>query len=343
MIKTFQLCTIEAGYQSIVAVDHYANRITGFIYPNPILTRSKDSDKLQFMVTDFRSDLITKYFTSYPDYASYAGAQYYEGHLLSQPNGITRPVAYDRWNVAHAIKDILIKANIDPALLFARERKNINGGANFTKDYGDYLIRSNARLDSKPNYGRPMEVNAENADDAYNWFFGHGEKYIEGISEIQLNFLYKFGFQPDGKVIFSPTNTASLTFNNDEVEDGGITYTLPIPLEITYPNAIVGLIRGNNMTITWTGDSSGNIKLELFVSYYLDYGEYSKWYRHPKYWNITALTTDDGSYIYQIPSDIGYLGGRRGYFQKHHFKVKITDLSNNNNYDFSDRHFTLSD
>ena len=284
--------------------------------------------------------LTTDYFKNYPDYASYSVGRYYRDSYSSEPDGIDRPVAYDRWSVSKAIRDIAIKANIDPILLYGRKRKTVQGGANFAEDYGDYLIRSESQLDSNTKYGKPQSTEDEDADDLYNWFFGYGSYYLDGISEISQNFLYHFGVQPDGNIVFQPINIPSIVYNNDGEEDDGVQPS-QIPLEVTSPNTLTTLPKGGSHTITWDSDTVGNVKIELYrkgisrISDLLD----SRYKKDPIYGNIIISTADDGSYLWNIPSDIR-VTGLFGF--PYFFKVKITDLDDDTNYDFSDDGFLIA-
>ena len=342
VIKAMRLCTIEVGYQSheTTPVSYYSYRMWGFIYPNPIITRNMDgTDILAVAVRDIRLLLTVDYTKNYPDFASYSIARYYNDNYLAEPDGIDRPVAYDRWSVQKAVRDILIKANIDPVLLYGRRRKNVAGGANYGSDYGFYLIHSQSQLDSNPQYGHPMAID-DMADDLYNWFFGYGEYYLDGLSEIAQNFLYHIGVQPDGKFVFQPINIPSEVYNDDSEEDNGITISSQT-FKVTAPNSKINITAGSLYSITWDSDSVGNIKIELYRQGVNRVGEdYRGPYRaDPVYGTIISSTADDGSYSWNVPSNII----RTGFLDMpYRFKIKIIDLSNTDNYDFSDTYFTIS-
>jgi len=342
VIKAMRLCTIEIGYQDFETspTNYYAHRIWGLVYPNPMVIRNMDgSDVLTVSVRDIRMLLTVDYFKNYPDFASYSLARYYRDSYLSEPDGIDRPVAYDRWSVQRAVRDILIKANIDPVLLYARQRKTVQGGANFAEDYSDYLIRSESQLDSNVKYGKPNATLEEDADDLYNWFFGYGSYFLDGISELAQNFLYQFGIQPDGKAVFSPINIPSKVYNDDSAEDNGINPST-IPLEVTSPNTLITLTRGNSHSITWDSDVSGTVKIELYRLGMSRVGDalWSRYRKDPIYGTIVASTTDDGTYSWSIPSALNILGNLDVPYK---FKIKITDLNDTNNYDFSDVGFLI--
>lgn len=341
VIKAMRLCTIELGYQSYAdtPVSYYQYRMWGFIYPNPIVQRSMDgTDIMTVTVRDIRLLLTVDYNKNYPDFASYSVARYYNDNYLAEPDGIDRPVAYDRWSVQKAVRDILIKANIDPVLLYGKRRKNINGGANYNNDYGNYLIFSQSQLDANPQYGHPMAIDND-ADDLYNWFFGYGEYFADGLSEIAQNFLYHINVQPDGKFVFQPINIPSQVYNDDGSDDDGIAIS-STTFEVTAPNTIVELSAGTNYSITWDSDSAGSIKIELYRQGYNKVANrYNGKYRaDPVYGIVISSTADDGSYSWTIPAAITMtdIDGN-----DYRFKIKITDLSDTTKYDFSDTYFTI--
>jgi len=342
VIKPMRLCRIQIGYEgfeSPTAIKYYTDRIWGFVYPNPEVTRHPDgTDIIQVGIQDFRLLLLTDYFRNYPDWASYAGARYYSDYYLSQPNGITRPTAYDRWIVERAARDILMKAGVDPIVLYARQRKAANGGANFANDYGDYLVRGTAQLDYKMKYGNPMTGDENNADEQYNWFFGYGKFLIEGISELMQNFLFRFGFTNDGKALFSPINLPS-TRLNDTNDMGGVVYS-NYAIQVTSPNGGESWVMGTTQTITWNSNGSGNVKIELYWQYYMpDENRYSvlRKYTANDNGDITTSTADDGSYSWAIPTNLP--ADWNGETIK--WKIRITELDDASNYDYSDDGFTL--
>ncbi len=346
-IREFRLCRIEIGYEDFTTptpVKYYADRIWGFIYPEPTITRNKDTDVLQVKVSDFRILLLGDYFRNYPDFASYAVARYYRDHLLTEPDGIDRPVTYDRWNGVAAIRDILIKANIDPVLLFGRQHKAVLGGANFAAEYGDYLIDARFRLDAKNNYGNPLLPGEDRADDAYNWFFGYGTFLMRGVAEIAQNYLYRFGFQPDGKAYFQPVNSPSGYINDSGLEDNSLTYSTT-PVLVTSPDGGEKWQLGQTHNILWNSDSLGNVKIELYWSYYITYPNpfggpveyYTEYHKHPTQGDVVASTADNGSYAWTIPATLPV--SRNG--QAVRYKIKITETNDTTNYALSKNFFTL--
>lgn len=224
-IRAFKLCTIELGYEDFEGSpnSYYQYRIWGHIFPNPIVTRNEDgTDVLRVRIQDFKSMLLREYNRNYPDFASYSGAGYYDEHLLSEPDGIDRPTAYDRWNLDKAVRDILMKSNVDPVLLYGRQRKNVSGTPLYETDYGEYLLRGNTQLDSKKKYGRPSATGQSgNEDEEYNWVAGYGNKQIELLVEFARNFGYQFGFDSNGFVFFRPVNLPSTIYDDRDLTWSG--------------------------------------------------------------------------------------------------------------------------
>ncbi|NOR45545.1 MAG: hypothetical protein GQ534_08185 [Candidatus Delongbacteria bacterium] len=89
-------------------------------------------------------------------------------------------------------------------------------------------------------------------------------------------------------------------------------------ITITSPNGGELLEAGTTVTITWTDNVSGEVKIELFEGV--------------EGTEIESSTASDGSYDYNIP--VGFTAGP--------YKVKITDMNNTGVYDFSDEPFAIT-
>jgi len=347
-LKAFHRISVELGYQVYGGSAYYQERITGLIYPNPVIERrlsgdGKQEDQLTLRATDYRTLLQTHnaYFKNYPDAASYALARYYKDSLLSEPNGINKPTAYDRWGLGTATRDMLMKAGIDPVLLYARQRKNVEGGAKFSTDWGNYLIFAPIQLDSNRKYGRPGTILAEDADDAYNWFFGYGEAIASAVTEMAKNFLYFFSVNCYGQPIFRPSNLPSNYYNDSTPPTGPDTTGGDPPdfsdweITITAPTRPTEWAPGNH-NITWTSDAAGTVKIELYHSKFDrvlgEYGSYKIVTQNGWGNPIIATTADDGTYAWNLPTDLPKLYYAREIF----YKIKITSLNLTTDYDFSD-------
>jgi hypothetical protein len=225
-IKPFQLCVLEIGFKSFpdaspADTSYYTKRITGFISRNPSIKRSSNETILTIYITDFRSLLIRKFNENYPNYASYSSAGYYTGEILNEPNGISRPQAYDYWRLSDAVRDIMMKANIDPILFYRKKRHNRTGGANYLTDFGEYLIWSDIQLDGQNQYGSPTATDSVSPDEKYRWFFGYGEILLDSLSKLAKNFSYHLSFDGEGSPIFKPISlpTVDYSISNSEVGD----------------------------------------------------------------------------------------------------------------------------
>lgn len=219
-MRAFRLVQIEGGLNDGAGNDYYADRIWGHIFPGPAVDR--DNKKATITVRDFGRMLVGQYDRNYPDNISYSMADYYDHYRENVPDGISRPPCYDRWDAAKAVRDILMRANIDPVLLYQRDRHRVTG--TYAADYGQYMIRGGLYLDSRPHYGQPRNIERAGADDKYIWTFGYGTSLWENLIEIIKNYSFQFGFTPSGFARAQPFGWPDDELWCDDV-DGNLTFT----------------------------------------------------------------------------------------------------------------------
>jgi len=217
IIKPYRLVKIELGHRSpSTETNYYSNVVWGHIFPNPQLQRSKNEDILTIYMQDF-NNMLGSIQQNYPDNASYSGASYYNKLTSGEPDGQERPVAYDRWKCEYAVRDIYIKANIDPILTYQRKRLQVTG--DYAPDYGGYLIDADFQLNYQPNYGNPGSV--DNPDDKYLWFFGYGKKLIEMLASFAKTFGRRIGFDNNGFAKFSSVGLPTSKMDVGDAAESG--------------------------------------------------------------------------------------------------------------------------
>lgn len=97
----------------------------------------------------------------------------------------------------------------------------------------------------------------------------------------------------------------------------------PCTIKITSPNGNESWYKGQSYNITWTRSNTycgSNVKIELFKGGILNS-------------TITNSTENDGIFLWDVPNSL-----QNG----SDYKIKITDISNSNYYDFSDTNFTIT-
>jgi len=217
-IKGFRLIQIEGGLYDGTSTDYYSDRIWGNLSQNPIIDR--DNKSVSWIVRDSSWMLNRKYDKNYPNQASYSMAGYYEAFTSTNPEGVARPICYDRWTSGNAVRDIFMLAGVDPVLLFQRERIAISASPAFASDYGRYLVSGDLILDGNPRYGHPESIEQLSPDDRYMWQFGYGTTLFENIAEIVRVFAYNFGFTPNG---FAKSQPIGLPDNELIISDAEVT------------------------------------------------------------------------------------------------------------------------
>lgn len=244
-----------AGYYSPIGYSETRNISTGQVAPP------------SFPSTDNPQDLIL-YIQQMVQYNQIKSYLVYIGGLNNEPEGLKRPVCYDRWNCEKAVRDLYMKANIDPVLLYQRKRLAVTGG--YTADYGGYLINADFTLNHRPRYGNPDSV--ENPDDQYLWFFGYGTKVIEALTTFAKTFGRRIGFTNEGFAKFLPLGLPTTTVDvNDATpfvtktdhNDFGATYN-HYQESSTAGEYIEFSVTGSQFTILAGRHSSfGSVKIEV--------------------------------------------------------------------------------
>ena len=203
IIKQFKLVRFEIGMNNGSGTINYVDRLWGNVFPDPVVSRDPDENSLTVLVQDFSAAMNVDYNRNYPDQSSYSMAGLYDGATYGKgADGLTRPIAYDGWLLDATLRDLAIKANIDPVWMY--DRKKISNEAIFEKAYSDYYIRGeDVYLEKKPLYGSPQNVSAETADSEYIWAFGYGETLLSIAYDLCKNFGYGLSFNEMGDMSFN--------------------------------------------------------------------------------------------------------------------------------------------
>ncbi|MHC1707256.1 MAG: Ser-Thr-rich GPI-anchored membrane family protein [Bacteroidales bacterium] len=117
------------------------------------------------------------------------------------------------------------------------------------------------------------------------------------------------------RIKISSVNDASVF----DWSDSPFSIVAPL-MNIIFPNGGESFTSGDIKVLTWADQIPGNIKIELYK------GETAVK-------TIVSSTQSDGSFTFTIPGDV---------VPGNDFRIKITDLLNPNNFDFSDSAFTIS-
>lgn len=204
IIKQLKLARFQIGMVDAAGTTYYVDRLWGNIFPDPSVSRSKDGvSELTVLVQDFSFAMNTDYNKNYPNQSSYSMAGLYNGSTFGRgANGLTRPVAFDGWLLDDVMRDLAIKANIDPVWMYGR--KQVSSDASFVNAYSDYYVRGeDIYLEKKPFYGNPGNTTEESADSEYIWSFGYGETLLSMAYDFCKNFGYGFSFNELGYMSFN--------------------------------------------------------------------------------------------------------------------------------------------
>ena len=199
--------------------------------------RSLTSSKIKVKCQDVIYHAINSIEENYPDKISYVNFDFTENNVAGEPAGKTRPVCYDAWPVVDTIRDLYIKAGVDPTKLYGR-KKYLNVESGYS--WGDYYIEDRKiNLKRKSRYGNPDTVSSsESSDDKYIWGTEFGKPIFDKIAKIADLYGFVVEVSCDGYPTFQSINSpvqnivdsswsevGSWTTVYDLKSDGGVYYT----------------------------------------------------------------------------------------------------------------------
>jgi len=260
-----RLIEISAGYDldatpnpnqtegTVSGNTEYIPRFTGFISGFEI---DRAASTLTVRCVDFFGLADSSFCINYPDSASYWTAGYYLDGAVGEPYGLAAPIAYDRWGVVTAIRDLFIKAGL-PASLFYDMEKGRTGGDDLS-DTIPSVYDAGFSLESANYYG------TDQAEEYVNTF-DLGTTVHEAVMKIADTYGYFIDFKPNGSLRFHPQDnpTADTTNNNesrlneeDQVYGGGSVSEDREPDTQALGGGYHPLL-GTNYTITFTNPGGG--------------------------------------------------------------------------------------
>ncbi|MHA1952320.1 MAG: hypothetical protein ACW96U_00020 [Candidatus Heimdallarchaeaceae archaeon] len=253
-LKEGKLIQIFAGYDCGTAPDsgqtvgdisgniEYIPRFKGYIEGFSV---NRKSNELQVTCRDFFMRAENQLCINYPDHVSYWTGRYVSSDIFDQPNGYAMPIAYDRWGVVDAVKDLFIKAGLPYSLFLGNEYRR--------QSDDDIVPTSNCvqdneyRLDEARLYGT-------HAVKEYVHKFDVGTTLHEAIIKLADTYGYLIGFRYDGYLRFTPRNNPTDRENSDSPSSGTST-------EVTDSKAVGGSYEqiSSTNTITYSGLSGTGI------------------------------------------------------------------------------------
>jgi hypothetical protein len=214
-LRQGRLIKYSVGYASGIGYgndDALIQRFTGIITDIDV-DRSSTSSVIKVKCQDILYNAITDINRNYPNKTSYVSFDFTTNNSKNQPAGLTRPTAYDSWPLVDAVRDLFIKSNIDPTLLYGREQYVDTHGV---VRYGDYTIQDQGiLLRSRPKYGNPLISNTNNSDDEYIWSLDFGEPIYDAVSKMSDNYGFVLGVTADGNVKCASVNTPNTLYTAD--------------------------------------------------------------------------------------------------------------------------------
>ena len=256
-IRKGQLISIHAGYDGTMS-----KRFVGNVTGGMELSRDKHGSVVSFKCEGVMALMLDTKNYNFPNNASYSLAEYFAGdYEPNTPNGVTRPAAYDKWNITTAVKTLALQSGIDPIYLEASRKYYGESMSVVDSDYNlmrDYNIFLSSKLISE---FEQVNVNIS-LEEAYIWTYDFGQ---DSAYDMAKDMLKKYGFYMGelnagddcGSLqIIEMDTPLSIT----ESIDSGVSYTENILKEHAEGFRVTELADGvSSVVFNWTGKSASVI------------------------------------------------------------------------------------
>lgn len=164
---------------------------------------NENDDTITVTCLGIEHQLNFQYNKNYPDNASYWVAGYFGNNTTTEPDGTDKPIAYDNWPMQYAIRDLMIRGQVDGDSFFGRkEKRKANGEIATSRDLFD---GKKVILKRPLNYGNPDMTLSEaralglKADDKYLYPSQLSESLWQRSTDIADQFGYVINFDSEGK------------------------------------------------------------------------------------------------------------------------------------------------
>lgn len=280
-LKHGRMIRYSAGYSSNSTSPSSSDFIQRFegVITDISVNRQVGNSVIKVTCQDILYNAISDIDENYPNELSYSLFGFNTSTGVDQPNGITRPVAYDSWPIKDAVRDLYIKSGIDPVKLYGRKRFL---DSNQLISTGDYLIEDrNIILKRRIKYGSPFltETNTQ-SDDTYIWGANFGDPIYDKIGRFAETYGYVAEVNEYGEPTFNSVNSPRLV---DSTTDWQFTGSWQTVADIAAEGGtyLAALSSGSELLITGEGGLI-NINfirekksvIDTFYSWSIPYHEY---------------------------------------------------------------------
>jgi len=186
-LKKFRMVTFSEGYYttSDPKVAQTVQKFSGHIRDFKITYKENGDDQLEVICYSNAIFLMDTFNIDAPNVMDYIASDYMDeipGHV----NGLTKPAAYDGWELYKVFNNLIINSYIDPTLLYKKETRNDYNDQSTTGGWYNNLIGNTNEL-YLPNetlYGNPNALEGSIIDDEYNYQIDTGEYLYDAINNI---------------------------------------------------------------------------------------------------------------------------------------------------------------
>lgn len=216
ILKEGQLLSIKAGYKVDNDPGNYTigtyeseyellPRFKGFINS---INKDRDSEKLNIECFGFDEIPNSDVIKNYPNPSSYWNFGYFNQFTAKEPDGINMPIAYDKWNLVHAVEDLFIKSGLPASLLY---------GTKYFQNSGYALKSDNAVID----FGYQLDWNIDYGTGEIQNEYLYGSQFGDRILDTTISMIDAYGmfarFNNEGNFEIRSSNNPVYTYSDKSV------------------------------------------------------------------------------------------------------------------------------
>lgn len=175
--------------------DDYVKLFIGHVKSFEIVRKADGRDAISVRCESFESLLKEQINLNYPEKFDYWTQGFHgDAENAVRPNSVTFPPTFDAFPIESAVRSLMLRAHIDPTLLYTRRQQLNNAGT--IVESGRLFETSNPvlQLERGKDYGNPgIFYTTSKVDNEYRLKSNFGDKIFDYISEITTQYGWEWG------------------------------------------------------------------------------------------------------------------------------------------------------